>query len=339
MNKNVQNGPLISVIMPVYNTAESYLREAVESILNQTYQNFEFLIIDDGSTDPQVGKTLRSFNDERIKLLQMPKNGGAAAARNMGLKHAQGEFIALFDSDDVSYKERFAKQVDFFLNHPEIGALGSACREIPANIIQFMPKGAENIKNYLLFKGCVLCQSSVMIRRKPVEENHFEYQSEYVPAEDYAFWLELSQYCQFENLDEVLIDYRWHGKNISSLQAEKQAANAIRARYCQICKRAEITKPDFANRLADFVRGKQLTAEELHMIEKLLPELINRLDQKGYNSKMFYQECYNFVKRNIKKCPDRKYLKLLLNSDLVKYFRIPLMFRTKIYLKKLISGV
>lgn len=110
MNKNVNQGLLISVIMPVYNTQESFLREAVESILHQTFTEFEFLIIDDCSTDPNIQKTLKSYNDPRIRLLQTEQNSGAAAARNLGLREAKGKYIAFIDSDDVSYRERLAKK-------------------------------------------------------------------------------------------------------------------------------------------------------------------------------------------------------------------------------------
>ena len=103
MNKNDNTGLLISVIMPVYNTQEDFLREAVKSILHQTLADFELLIIDDCSTNPEIEKILKSFDDPRIRLLRTPHNSGAAAARNLGLREAKGKYIAFLDSDDISY--------------------------------------------------------------------------------------------------------------------------------------------------------------------------------------------------------------------------------------------
>ena len=338
MNKNDNTGLLISVIMPVYNTQEDFLREAVKSILHQTLADFELLIIDDCSTNPEIEKILKSFDDPRIRLLRTPHNSGAAAARNLGLREAKGKYIAFLDSDDISYKERLAKQAEYLEKHPEIGCLGSASRIIPDNTIQFPPKGCDYLKNYMLFKGCGFCQSSVMLRRRLLTDHKIEYQSQYVPAEDYALQLDLSAVCNLENLDEVLVDYRWHDNNISALQKDKQFNNALRARFRQICKRAKMNDPQFADYLADFAAGKVLTKEKFRLVEKKLPTLINKLGLMGYDTEMFIHELYGILKRNIKKCSDQTYFKLLLKSDLVNYFHIPLLFRAKTYIKKMILG-
>ena len=103
--------PKISVIMTVYNTEEKYLREAIESVLNQTFSDFEFIIVDDGSTNNAV-EVVKSYRDERIKLVLNGKNLGMAKSSNIGLEMAQGEYIARMDSDDISLPERFEKQVE-----------------------------------------------------------------------------------------------------------------------------------------------------------------------------------------------------------------------------------
>ena len=338
MNKNEKKGLLISVIMPVYNTQGDFLREAVESILNQTLADFELLIIDDCSTNPETAKILKSFDDPRIRLLQTPCNGGAAAARNLGLREAKGKYIAFLDSDDISYKERLAKQAEYLERHPEIGCVGSARRIIPDNTIQFPPKGSDYLKNYMLFIGCAFCQSSVMLRRQLLIAHKIEYKSQYVPAEDYALWLDLSAVCNLENMDEVLIDYRRHDNNISSLQTDKQFNNALRAKYQQICKRADMNDSQLADYLTDYAAGRVLTNEAFRLVESKLPPLINNLAQKGYDKEMFVHELYGILKRNIKKCSDRSYFKELIKSDFVKYFHIPLLFRAKTFIKKMILG-
>lgn len=117
-------GPLLSVVMPVYN-GEKYLSQAIESVLNQTYKNFELIVIDDGSKDDSV-RIIKQFqkNDRRIVLLVNEKNRGISNAMNRGIKSAKGEIIALAHGDDICLPNRFAKQLDYLFKHPEVGVLG-----------------------------------------------------------------------------------------------------------------------------------------------------------------------------------------------------------------------
>lgn len=121
--------PDISVIMPVYNTKEEYLREAIESILKQSYSNFEFIIVDDCSNE-YIEKIISTYRDERIKYFKLDSNQGASAARNFAISKASGKYLAFMDSDDISLPERFSKQLHFFNKHPEIGCLGTKTKII-----------------------------------------------------------------------------------------------------------------------------------------------------------------------------------------------------------------
>ena len=132
MSEAVQ--PKISVVMPAYN-AENYIREAIDSILAQTFRDFEFLIIDDGSTDHTV-EIIRSYSDSRIRLYQNERNMGVAATLNRGLDLARGEYIARMDADDISLPERFAKQAAYMDAHPDVAVCGS-------NIILFSEGAPE----------------------------------------------------------------------------------------------------------------------------------------------------------------------------------------------------
>ena len=116
---------LISVIMSNYNTPEEYLREAIESILNQTYKNFEFIIIDDCSTDNSL-EIIKSYNDERIVLIENEENIGLTKSINKGLAVAKGEYIARMDADDVSLPQRFEKQINYMNDHTELIVCGSS---------------------------------------------------------------------------------------------------------------------------------------------------------------------------------------------------------------------
>ena len=123
--------PKISVLLPVYNTAEDYLRECIDGILGQTFSDFELIIVNDASTDANVERVVKSYEDSRIRYYVNEKNLGISETRNKLIDLAQGEYLAVHDHDDVSLPERFAKQVAYLDMHPEIGVLGTAHIEIP----------------------------------------------------------------------------------------------------------------------------------------------------------------------------------------------------------------
>ena len=185
--------PKISVIMPIYNTKEEYLREAIESILNQTFADWELIAIDNGSDD-YIKNIIKSYTDNRIKYQRIEANLGPANARNLGIKQAQGKYIAFLDSDDISLPNRLEVQYEFLENNIDIGCVGtkvdvintsSKCKEykFPS------PTKHKDIENHLILRGCVFCQSSVVLRKEILVKNNILYNNEYVPAEDYALWL------------------------------------------------------------------------------------------------------------------------------------------------------
>ena len=162
--------PLVSVVMPVYN-GEKYLAEAIDSILNQTFTDFEFIIVDDGSTDGSA-EIIRTYQerDERVRLLQLERNMGIADARNAGIAVAKGEFIAAMDADDASLPERLEQQVQFLRSHPEIGGLGTMGRVVKCDLATHrsnfcVPTHHALIAlNYFLWYG--ILGATIMLRRE-----------------------------------------------------------------------------------------------------------------------------------------------------------------------------
>lgn len=204
--------PKISMIMCVYN-GERYLREAIESILNQTFTDFEFIIVDDGSIDRSVD-IITSYSDQRIHLVCNETNLGFPAAPNKGLAMASGVYIARMDQDDISLPERFARQVDFLDSHPDIGVLGSAIRIIdnygtPSRIHRF-PSEPALVKWCLYFQRPGIVHPVVMMRRKLVEQIA-GYKLKY--AQDYDLWARLRGITRFSNLPDILLYYREHESN------------------------------------------------------------------------------------------------------------------------------
>lgn len=202
------NLPEISVILPVYNAA-SFLEESIQSILNQSFSNFELIIINDGSTDASQS-IIEKFEDPRIiKVVQ--SNLGLAATLNRGIGMARAEIIARQDNDDISYPHRFEKQLDFLKAHPDVCLLGAAARIVdhagqPANRFHRHPSHSDTLKFLLLFDNPFV-HSSVMFRKSAVlAVGGYDTNSDYF--EDYRLWSHLSRQGRIANLPDVLLDYR-----------------------------------------------------------------------------------------------------------------------------------
>lgn len=205
----------ISVIMPVFN-AEKYLENAIKSILNQTYTDFELIIINDKSTDSSF-KIISDFKkiDTRIIIINNDSNLGPALSRNKGIDIANGEYIALMDADDISKSYRFKKQVAILEENKDIGLCGSWFTlfgdKIETQVIKHFETHEELKVNFL--KDCYIGNPTVLVRKNLVLNEKFN--PEFVPIEDYELWSRLINKTKFYNLQESLLDYRWHNTNIS----------------------------------------------------------------------------------------------------------------------------
>lgn len=205
----------ISVIMPAYN-AEKYIGEAIESILNQTYKDFEFIIINDGSIDKTKEKIL-SYQDKRIVYLENKKNLGIVATLNKGLDYATGEFIARMDSDDISAKTRFEKQIDYFNKNSNVGVLGTGICIFGEGIKEqkrIFTTDSKLLKAELLFNSCI-AHPTVMMRRSILEKYNLRYESEFAGAEDYCLWWKIAQVSNISTLPDILLNYRMHDSQIT----------------------------------------------------------------------------------------------------------------------------
>lgn len=210
---------IVSVIMPVYN-AEKYIKRAIESILNQTFQDFELLIIDDGSQDNSI-EIANSFKTNKIRLFYTGKQSGAAAARNLGIAQAKGKYIAFLDADDEAYPERLATQVAFLDANLAIDLLASWIKvfDNQGNKLPYIQTVVpfHHLPIKLLFQNC-FALSSVMLRKKGL--THLEFDNAFAPAEDYALWARLSYTCQMAILPIILVKYLSHSEGISQKKPE-----------------------------------------------------------------------------------------------------------------------
>jgi len=210
------NKPKVSVIMSVYN-GERYLLEAIDSIINQTFEDFEFIIINDGSTDG-TKEIVESYDDERIMLIEQA-NMGLTKSLNRGLRLANGEYIARMDADDISHPERLHRQVSFLEQNKDIGLIGTDLLVINENgklLYKInLPPDNPTIKQNML-KCNQFGHGSVMFRKECIDKVGF-YREEVGPAEDYDLWLRIADEYDIANISEPLYQWRFHNKQVSAV--------------------------------------------------------------------------------------------------------------------------
>ncbi len=227
----MSTSPIVSVVMAVYN-AEQYVAQTVESILTQTFVDFEFIILDDGSTDRSL-KILEAYaaKDERIRL-STRANKGVSATRNEMLAKAEGEFIAVMDADDIALPERLALQVEFLQSHPDVVCVGGAHEMIDEKgrlLTRLeLPLDNDEIQQMILAGHGAICHPCAMIRRTSMIEVG-GYDEELVAAHDMDLWLKLGEIGVLVNMKETLLKYRLNtnsvsGKNYILQRRESQIA-------------------------------------------------------------------------------------------------------------------
>ena len=217
--------PMISVLMPVYN-AEAFVAESIQSVLNQTFKDFEFLIFDDASTDKSL-EIIESFQDSRINVVKNEVNIGMTKNMNKGLDLASGKYIARIDADDICLRNRFQVQVDFLETHPNVGVCGSRAKTIglSTNFVMNTPLSHELIRCGFLF-GNRMIHPTVMMRTHVLRGNNIRYNPDSIVSQDYVLWPRLSDLTEFYNIKTPLIYYRLHGNQTAVKGLNRQSKEA-----------------------------------------------------------------------------------------------------------------
>jgi glycosyltransferase involved in cell wall biosynthesis len=220
--------PLISVILPAYNS-EDYIVEALESIINQTYDNLEIIVINDGSTDRTVEK-IKSLNDDRINLITNEVNLGLIKTLNKGILLSSGKYIARMDADDIAMSSRLEKQAAFLEKNPDYGLCASwyetfgGYKKLGKNKVEDV-----DIKIRLLHQ-CHICHPTVILRRSVIEQFNIQYSNNFPHSEDYALWVEMTDKTKFHTYPEILLKYRDHESNISKTESLTQEELSIKVK-------------------------------------------------------------------------------------------------------------
>ncbi len=235
--------PRVTVVMAVYNAAQ-FLREAVGSILSQTYRDFELLVVDDASTDNSLA-VLQSFDDPRMLVIRHQTNMGASLSRNNALAAARGDLIAIMDADDVCAPARLGRQVEYLDVHPAVGLVGCGIYDNidSAGAVLYtsiLPQDNDTIQRALMEQWCFL-HSSIMFRRK-LYHSAGGYRSAFEPVEDHDFALRLLERAQAHNIGEPLVTYRLNHSGLTV--AGHQYIDQLRAIAVQLAKQRRSGQPE-----------------------------------------------------------------------------------------------
>lgn len=233
--KNTSNNPLVSVIMPVYNV-KKYIEVAMESILAQSYRNFEFIIIDDSSTD-STGKIIKNFQgkDKRIKIISSSKNLGVTKSLNKGIIEAEGKYIIRMDADDWAYPKRFELQVDLMEHNPDVVVGGSYIEVCDENLkiknIRKYHLYDENIRKHL-FRYSPFAHPATIWRAEILKKELYDERIKV--CQDYELYFRVGKIGKFMNLDKPLLKLRMHDTSISATMSDLQIKNTVLIRLTAV---------------------------------------------------------------------------------------------------------
>jgi glycosyltransferase involved in cell wall biosynthesis len=258
-NQVVEN-PFISVVLPVYNAA-LYLDEAIQSILNQTFTDFELLIFNDASTDDS-DKIIRSYSDSRIIYEKMDSHSGLVLLLNKGLEQAKGKYIARMDADDICMPTRFEEQVAFMESNPIVGICGTWFENFGklSGIVK-QPILEEEVQ-LSFFSGTPLGHPTVMMRRSMLEQFHLRYNNDFLYNEDYELFERASAHFAIINIPKVLLQYRKHSTQITSLKWQHQYFLTGKVQARRFLRTLHDVNANDIKWMEDFFTGKSLIDDD-----------------------------------------------------------------------------
>lgn len=311
---NVRN-PKVSVLMPVYN-GEQYLCESIESILNQTFRDYELLIISEHGTSDESLTIIQSYSDERIRHIHNTTRLGLVGSRNLGLKESKGEYIVTMDSDDISYPKRFEIQYNYLEKNPDSGLVSSWNDVIDerGDIIDSWKNNysSEEIYYILNFRNC-LTHSSTFFRKKLVISVNV-YNENLRVAEDYDLYLRLSKITRIHQIPNILVKWRCTEKSITGKSRDLLTESAI-----------NIAKNNIENLINEIIDEKSLYLIQnylenpnLYYLKTLRKEEISNSIQliNKINQKIITEAPFSLNKRKIKEIAGKRLINYIYNLSL-----------------------
>lgn len=267
--------PLVSVLMPVYN-GELYLEEAIESILNQSYTHFEFIIINDGSTDNSA-QIIFSFSDSRIKYHSNESNIGLVKTLNIGIDLCKGEYVARMDQDDISYTDRLETQILHLEKNKQIGFIGSWINVIPENRMVKFPSSHEEIHAQIHFQN-PFAHPTIIFRKELLNTLDEKYNTDFKNIEDYELWSRLIKMTEAVNYPKVLLDYRKHPNQMSRVGKLDAIRSSVEIKLKLIHKLNAMNASSFSAVWMKIISGiNEITVDEFQLFQKAYSS-INKCD-------------------------------------------------------------
>lgn len=273
--------PRVTVLMPTYNVAP-WVEESIRSVLNQTYHDFELLVVDDASTD-QTLDVVRAIRDPRIRIASFPDNVGLADNLNRGLDIIDTELVARMDGDDIAEPDWLETGIKVLDTHPEIGicSFGFQFFGAKTSLVRF-PEQHEDSKAQMLF-GCTVIVP--VFRRAIMTDNNLRYSTEAFPAEDYMMWANAYPLTQIYNVQRTLFHYRTHPTQISTSRREAQIAKSNEVRL----KMLQWLNPNFTDNekqyfLSTFVPCKIDSIQDISTLKRFAQLIIDRNTQGHYTN-------------------------------------------------------
>ena len=318
---NVENKYKISCIMSNFNTKANYLTDAIESILNQTYSNFELIIIDDNSTNTDSLEVLEKYKYyKNIKIIYNKKNIGLAQSLNKAINYSTGEYIARMDTDDISNNSRFSKQLAFMIEN-NLDICGTFALNFgEKNNLSFTPFfKPEECKCQLFFSTCLI-HPSVMIKKAFLKKYKLSYNPNFVCSQDFEMWTNCSDYGKIGILNEVLVKYRIHNNQVSSSKKELQQNLALKVCIKQLSKILDTYNQDELELHKVLCKLKDLEFKELkkliNWIEKILEDNKSRniYDINTFEYILYYRLLNIIISSNM--CLTEKIKSLLSTNKL-----------------------
>jgi glycosyltransferase involved in cell wall biosynthesis len=285
--------PKVTVLLPVYN-GERYLREAIDSVLIQTFIDFELLIIDDGSTDSSL-EIIRSYTDSRIRLLRNRKRLKLSGALNRGMDDALGEYIARMDADDICLPQRLATQVEYMDRHQDVGICGSWVKMfgIRGTTVYKAPVGYLHIRAKALFDNPFV-HPSVMIRKGLFDQFSLRFDGDYYPTEDFELWARAIPQFPCHNIDCVLLHYRVHPQSMTNSdwnQMDAKGLSIVRRELDAFGCHASEEQLIFHRSIGRQMSRQCQSRDEIIVAEQWLKSLVGLNGQQGkYDEIVFMEE-------------------------------------------------
>ena len=292
--------PQVTIILPVYN-GEQYLHEAIDSVLAQTYRDFELWVCNDGSTDGTVA-IVDSYTDPRVRRIDNPHNMGLVATLNRAFAMVESPFIARMDDDDLWHEKKLELQMLLLESRPDVGVCGTSIHKFgDIDSFCFFPEESDALKVGLIFY-CMMSHPSVVYRRSMLQEVGLTYQKDYFPAEDYKMWIDVLKYSNIYNLQQPLVEYRQHGSQICRERKVEQIALERRLREEQLrLVYPNPTEEELRFHLDRFTTLQPHSGEEVKLFLRWGMRLCEENKHSGYvNSKVMHSELHRYVQNAIR---------------------------------------